>query len=673
MRDNPLQHLDFEIPFDRIQPEHIEPALQALMAEAEAEFQAILEVQGPRTYANTLGALDRLGEGLSRAFGVVSHLEATCTTPALRAAYNAVLPAVTAFYTRMQLSEGLYRALQAYAQTEEAQRLSPAKARFLRLSLDHFRREGAELPPEKKARLEAIHTALSELTTRFRQNVTDSTADWELYLEDSQVAGLPQSALEAARQSALGKGREGYRFTLQAPSYLALMTHLDDRAIRESVYWAYQTRATEEGRDNRPLIAEILALRQEKAELLGYANFAEYVLEERMAKNAATALAFERDLAERARPQFERERAELEAFRRELEGPEAPPIQPWDVRYYLERQRKARFDYDTEALRPYFALPNVLKGLFELCRRVFGVEVEEIQGVPVWHPEVRVYEVHRNGQWIARFYTDWFPRESKRAGAWASGLWTGEREGRLEPHLGLNCGNLTPPVGDQPALLTLQEVETVFHEFGHFLHLALSEVEVKSLAGTRVPWDFVELPSQIMENWVWEREALDLFARHYQSGEPIPEDLFQKMLRARTHGEGHRTLRQLWFGTQDLYLHTRYEPSRDVVAYLEQLQAEFSPVPLMESPVYIASFSHLFGAPVGYAAGYYSYKWAEVLDADAFSRFKREGLFNPMTGQAFVEQVLSKGNSADPAELFRRFMGRDPDPRALLARAGLLA
>ena len=672
MLDNPLLPIRFEIPFDQIEPRHVEPAIRTLITEAEGELQAILSVQGERTYANTLGALDRLGENLRRTFGVVSHLEGTCTTPELRAAYNAVLPLVTAFDTRLQLSEELYKALQEYAATEEAQSLSPAKARYLKLVLDKYRREGAGLETDKKKRLEAINARLSELTTRFRQNVTDSTADWELYLDETQVAGLPQSALEAARQSAKNKGREGYRFTLQAPSYLALLTHLNDGALRREVYTAYQTRATEEGRDNRPLIAEILALRREKAALLGYANFADYVLEERMAKNAATALGFEADLSEKARPHFEREMAELQAFRQETEG-KASPLEPWDVRYYVERRRKALFDYDEEALRPYFALPRVLSGLFTLCERMFGVKVKEIEGVAVWHPEVRVYEVYRGDTYVARFYTDWFPRASKRAGAWANGLILGDRDGKQEPHLGLNCGNLTPPVGDRPALLTLREVETVFHEFGHFLHVALSDVEVRSLAGTKVPWDFVELPSQIMENWVWEREALDLFARHYQTGEPIPDVLFQKMQRARTYWEAGSAMRQLWFGRLDLSLHVDYDPSQgDPVAYLERLQAAFSQAPIPESPSFIASFSHLFGAPVGYAAGYYSYKWAEVLDADAFSRFKTEGIFNPRTGAEFVEHILSKGNSADPAELFRRFMGRDPDPKALLARSGLL-
>lgn len=672
MSENPLLHLSFAIPFDRIKPEHVEPAIRALILEAENELQAILGAT-PRTYANTLGALDHLGERLSQAFGVVSHLENVCTTPQLRAAYNTVVPLVTAFYTKLQLSEALYQALRDYSTTQEAQSLSPAKSRYLELMLNKFRREGAGLPPQQKERLEAIHTRLSELTNRFGQNVTDSTADYELYLEESQIAGLPQTALEAAQQSAASKGKRGYRFTLQAPSYLALMNHLDDPAIRKQVYLAYQSRATEEGRDNRPLIAEILALRQEKARLLGYDNFADYVLEDRMAKNATTAQSFEADLHARARPHFEREMQSLQDFRRQLEGQEAPPLQRWDIRYYVEKQRKALFDYDAEELRPYFALPNVLSGLFELCGRVFGIRVEEIVGEAVWHPEVRVYEIYQGEVRVARFYTDWFPRESKRGGAWANGLIVGERDGALEPHLGLNCGNLTPPVGTAPALLTPREVETVFHEFGHFLHIALSNVEVKSLAGTKVAWDFVELPSQIMENWVWERATLELIARHYQTGEALPEALFQKMQGSRNHWSAGDTMRQLWFGTQDLNLHVNYDPAREnLLDYLEALQKEFSPTPLMESPIYITSFSHLFGSPVGYAAGYYSYKWSEVLDADAFTRFKREGLFNPQTGQDFIEHILSKGNSVDPADLFRGFMGRDPDPQALLVRSGLL-
>ena len=674
MPENPLLQIRYDIPFSQIRPEHIEPAIQHLLAQAEAEFQAILQVDGPRTFENTLLPLDRLGEGLDYAFGLVAHLESVVSSPELRAAYNAVIPPITAFYTRVQISAELYQALKDFAASPEAQQLSPDWARFLKLRLDEFRRQGADLPPEKKARLEAINTRLSEITTQFEQNLTDSTADWELYLDETQVAGLPQSALEAARQSARAKGREGYRFTLQQPSYLALQTYLDDAEIRKQVYLAYHRRATEPGRDNRPLIAEILALRREKAALLGYANFADYVLENRMAGKAETALRFEQDLKAAYEPHFKKELAALQAFRRELEGPQAPPLEPWDIAYYAEKQRKALYHFDEEELRPYFALPRVLSGLFEIARRVFGLEVREVEGVDTWHPEVKTYEIYREGQRICRFFTDWHPRENKRGGAWMNTLIRGVRQGETtEPHLGLLCGNLTPSVGDQPALLTHREVETIFHEFGHLLHLALSSVEVRSLVGTQVARDFVELPSQIMENWCWEWEALNLFARHYQTGEPIPDDLFEKMQRARNYWAANLGMRQLAFGTLDLALHVHYTPSDgDVVSYSRQVMQPFMPTPLPQDYAFVAGFAHLFGHPVGYAAGYYSYKWSEVLEADAFSRFKAEGIFNRQTGEDFITHILSKGNAAEPAELFRRFMGRDPDPKALLARSGLL-
>ena len=674
MSENPLLEVRYDIPFSQIRPEHIEPAIQTLLAQAEAELEAILRVEGPRTFENTLLPLDRLGEGLSYAFTLVAHLESVASTPELRAAYKAIIPPITAFSTKVQISAELYQALKDFAATPEASQLSPDWARFLKLRLDEFRRQGADLPPEKKARLEALNTRLSEITAQFEQNLTDSTADWELYLDESQVAGLPPSALEAARQSARAKGREGYRFTLQQPSYLALQTYLDDAEIRKQVYLAYHRRATEPGRDNRPLIDEILALRREKAELLGYANFADYVLENRMAGKAETALRFEQDLKAAYEPHFKKELAALEAFRRELEGPQAPPLEPWDIAYYAEKQRKALYDFDEEELRPYFALPQVLEGLFEIVRRVFGLEVREVTGVETWHPEVKTYEIYREGRRICRFFTDWHPRENKRGGAWMNTLIRGVRNGNTtEPHLGLMCGNLTPPVGDRPALLTHREVETIFHEFGHLLHLALSSVEVRSLVGTQVARDFVELPSQIMENWCWEREALDLFARHYQTGEPIPDELFEKMLRAKNYWAANLGMRQLAFGTVDLALHVHYTPSDgDVVAYARQVMQPFMPAPLPQDYAFVAGFAHLFGHPVGYAAGYYSYKWSEVLDADAFSRFKAEGIFNRQTGEDFITHILSKGNSVDPAELFRRFLGRDPDPKALLARSGLL-
>lgn len=674
MSENPLLEIRYDIPFGEIQPQHIEPAIQTLIVRAEEEFQAILQVEGPHTQANTLVALDRLGETLTYAYTLVAHLESVTTTPELRAAYNAIIPPITAFGTKVQISAELYQALQDFAATPEAPGLSPDWARFLKLRLDEFRRQGADLPADKKARLEALNTRLSEITTQFEQNLTDSTADWELYLDETQIAGLPQSALEAARSSARSRGREGYRFSLQQPSFLALQNYLDDGEIRKQAYLAYYTRATEAGRDNRPLMDEILALRREKADLLGYANFADYVLENRMASKAETALRFEQDLREAYEPHFHKEIETLQAFRREHEGSQAPPLNPWDIAYYAEKQRKALYDFDEEELRPYFALPKVLAGLFEICRRVFGIEVREVEGIQTWHPEVKTYEIFRDNKRICRFFTDWHPRENKRGGAWMNSLIRGVRDGNTtEPHLGLMCGNLTPPVGDQPALLTHREVETVFHEFGHLLHLALSSVEARSLVGTQVARDFVELPSQIMENWCWEREALDLFARHYQTGEPIPELLFEKLIRAKNYWAANLGMRQLSFGLLDLSLHVHYTPTDgDVVSYARQITQPFVPAPLPENYAFVASFAHLFGHPVGYAAGYYSYKWSEVLDADAFSRFKAEGIFNRQTGEDFITHILSKGNAVDPAELFHRFLGRDPDPKALLARSGLL-
>ncbi len=712
-----MLQIRYDIPFAEIQPQHIEPAIQTLLARAEDELQAILRVEGPRTQANTLLPLDRLGETLNYAYTLVAHLESVVSTPELRAAYNAIIPPITAFSTRVQISAELYQALQEFAATPEATQLSADWARFLKIRLDEFRRQGADLPPDKKARLEALNTRLSEITTQFEQNVTDSTADWELYLDQAQVTGLPPSALEAAQASARSREREGYRFTLQQPSFVALQTYLDNHEIRRQVYLAYHTRATETERDNRPLIDEILALRREKAALLGYANFADYVLENRMAGKAETALRFEQDLRQAYEPHFHREIEALQAFRRESggrspsgraaarapggrspsgraaarapEGPQAPPLEPWDVAYYAEKRRKALYDFDQEELRPYFALPQVLAGLFEICRRVFGLQVLEVPGVQTWHPDVQTYEIYRDNErtdsmtkWpgtgrdqpICRFFTDWHPRENKRGGAWMNSLIRGARNGETtEPHLGLMCGNLTPPVGDRPALLTHREVETIFHEFGHLLHLALSSVEARSLAGTQVARDFVELPSQIMENWCWEREALDLFARHYQTQEPIPDLLFEKLTRAKNYWAANLGMRQLSFGMLDLSLHVHYAPTDgEVVSYARQVMQPFAPAPLPEEYAFVAGFSHLFGHPVGYAAGYYSYKWSEVLDADAFSRFKAEGIFNRQTGQDFITHILSKGNSREPAELFRRFLGRDPDPRALLARSGLL-
>jgi oligopeptidase A len=482
--------------------------------------------------------------------------------------------------------------------------------------------------------------------------------------------GLPPSALAAAKQSADSKGVSGWRFTLQAPSYIPVVTYLKDRSIREKLYRAFSARATEPERDNRPIISRVLELRREKARLLGFPDFADFVLHDRMAHSGERALSFLQQLKAKTESFYVKENAALEAFA-------GQQLEPWDLSYYSEQQRRALYDFDEEQLRPYFPAERVVDGLFEIVQRLYGIQVRRRDDVPLWHPDVRYYEVHdKGGLFLGAFYADWFPRETKRDGAWMDGFITGvETPVGLEPHLGCICGNLTPPVGDKPALLTHREVETIFHEFGHLLHHVLSRVQVKSLAGTAVAWDFVELPSQIMENWCWEREALDLFARHYETGKPIPEDLFQKMVRARTYRGANVQMRQLGFGFVDLTLHCQFDPASDgdVIAYARDLLQAFTPARLPENYAMIAGFTHLFASPVGYGAAYYSYKWAEVLDADAFTRFRDEGIFSSEVGAAFRENILSRGDSEDPAELYKRFMGRDPDPDALLVRSGLIA
>jgi oligopeptidase A len=673
---NPLSKVQFRVPFDRIHAEDVVPGITELLREARAGLAAIAEEPGSRSYENTMHALDRVTEPLDYAMAVVRHLESVATYPELRAAFNAVQGPVSAFYTGIPLDSGLWHAIKTYAGTPEGGALTGERRRYLTKTMDDFRRHGADLDAAGKKQLETIDVELTQVTTKFSENVLDSTNAFELILTDERdIAGLPPTACASARESAARKGKEGWRFTLQQPDYFAVMTYLDNAAIRREVYHAYCVRGTEAERDNRPLIARIVELRRRKAELLGFRDFADLVLEDRMAHNGARAMEFLQDLKAKTEARFRAENAELLEFRRELEGPAAPELEPWDVAYYAEKQRAALYDFDEEALRPYFPLESVTSGLFELVRRLYGLRVTEETGVPVWDAETHYYNVHDEaGEYLGGLYADWFPRENKRGGAWMEALITGgpSPEG-FRPHLGVICGNLTPPVGGKPALLIHREVETIFHEFGHLLHHLLSRVEVRSLAGTAVAWDFVELPSQIMENWCWERPSLDLFARHYETGEPIPDALFQKMKRARTFRAANGQMRQLGFGFIDLLLHTQYVPERDgdPVAYTRRIIQEFSPAPLPPDHAMIAAFTHLFANPVGYGAGYYSYKWAEVLDADAFTRFRERGIFSREVGAEFRDQILSRGDSEDPAELYRRFMGRDPDPRALLERFGL--
>jgi oligopeptidase A len=676
--ENPLLNLGFNIPFESLQPAHIEPAVQVLLQRGRRNIEAIETETAPPTYDNTLGRLDTATVELELAMTVVGHLEAVMTSPELREVYNRVRPDVSAFYASIPLRPLLWQRLKAFGGTAGAAALEGPRARFLQKTLEGFRREGADLSLPEKQRLEAISRELSELTSRFGQNVVASNASYELVVqEEARLIGLPEAAKQRAGEDAKAHDQTGYRFTLQAPSMIPLLTYCDDAELRRELYMASECRATSGEHANPPLIAKILELRQEQARLLGFQHFADLVLADRMAKKGDVARRFVDDLSGRCHAPFEVERLALHQFRCTLEGANAPELERWDVGYYSEKQRQALYDFDSEQLRPYFPLDRVVGGLFETAHRLYGVDVRPNDELGRWHTDVRAYDMFDEaGSKLASFYTDFFPRESKRDGAWMHGLIPGVSAPGASPvHLGLICANVTPASPGLPSLLSHGEVETLFHEFGHLLHLCLSKVEVRSQVGTNVAWDFVELPSQIMENWCWEREALSLFARHHETGEPIPEALLSKMQRARNYREATAMTRQLGLATLDLSLHVDYQPARDgdVLGYARRVAQRFAPAKLADNHAMIASFGHLFSSSVGYAAGYYSYKWAEVLDADAFTRFKEEGVYNRKVGEAFRRSVLERGDSADPMELYTQFMGREPSLDALMQRAGLAA
>jgi len=678
---HPFLASTFEIPWSQLDAEHVEPDIGLALERAQAAVDAVAAQDlGRLTFESTFLALERSTEGLNEAWAKVSHLQSVADSPALRAAHNAMLPKVTAFYARIPLNPELWRRLKAFAASPEASGLQGVRRRFLEETAADFRQAGADLPPDQRARLEALQSELAQLTQKFSENVLDATNAWQLVIEDeARLAGLPANAKGAAGQNAAAKGlgseeKPAWRFTLHGPSQEPFLTYLDDDGLRRELWSSAVAVGARAPHDNTALLSRILALRAEKAALLGREHFADLVLERRMAKSGARAIAFLEDLQRRCAVAFKRECGELEA----APGRPSPgPLAPWELAYRAEKIRRARYDFDAEALRPYFPLERVVAGLFDLAGRVFGLRISEKPGVETWHPEVKFYEVWDAARrHVGSFYADWHPRESKRGGAWMNYLITGgpRPDGTRSPHLGLICGNLTPPSPGRPALLTHHEVETIFHEFGHLLHHLLGEVEIKSMNGVNVAWDFVELPSQIMENWCWERDSLDLFARHFETGGAIPAELFARMTAARNFRSASGTMRQIALAKMDLLLHVRareFASEADVEPKARAAIADCLIPTQPPAPTIVKRFTHLFSDPVGYAAGYYSYKWAEVLEADAFTRFRREGLFSPKVGAEFVSKILSRGNGADPAELFRDFMGRDPDLQALLIRSGL--
>lgn len=704
---HPFLTPDFHIRWSTLSAEHIQADISAALEDATAAIDAFLaQDRGRLTFESVVLALDETTRRLSEAWGLVNHLDALCNAPALREAHNAMLPSVSSFYAKIPLNPHLWDLLLTYSKTEQAKALTGIRRRALDETMESFRQHGAELPPDKKERLEKIESELSGLTQKYSENVLDSTNAWDLIIDDpARLAGLPQSAIDAARQEAETKGHgtpesPKFRFTLKAPSLIPVLEYLEDEDIRRQVWQASTLIGNAPEHDNTPLVWQILALRHEKAQLLGQAHFADQVLQQRMARTGSTALKFVNDLHERIRPAFERETIQLQEYRADAEHRTPDLFEPWQVAYWAEKQRRAEYDFDPEELRPWFPLDQVLSGMFQLAERVFDLSITprdtvfldpdqktpdttvstrptEPGPVEVWHPFVKFYEVrNEKGTHIGSFYADWHPRDSKRGGAWMNYLKMGvpptdSEDRRL--HLGLICGNMTPPLDDKPALLTHDEVCTVFHEFGHLLHQLCGSVEIPALNGVSVYWDFVELPSQIMENFCWERESLDLFAHHFETGDAVPARLFKKLIAARNFRSASAMMRQLAFGKLDLELHMHHaaDPGGDLDALSRQLLDGYLMPLKTEPPTLLRRFGHLFSNPVGYAAGYYSYKWAEVLDADAFTRFQVEGVLNPTVGRDFRDKILAKGNSEDPAKLFRDFMSRDPDPQALLVRSGL--
>jgi len=680
---NPILSQGYRIPFHRIRAEHVEPGIREALAEAQSDIDTLSSETAPPTWASTIERLDDVTDRLSRRIAPVHHLVAVAETPELRRAYNAVLPEISAFWSRLPLNEALWRRVKGFAEGSEATGLTGIRKRHIERTVQEFRRAGADLPAHAKGRLEAARIELAQLQQKFSENVLDATAAYELHVEDEdRLRGVPRAARRRARARAREKDLEGWLLTLDYPSVEPILKYCQDRELRRSIHVAYTTRCRDGEHDNRPIMARILRLRDEIARILGYDSYSDYRLEDRMARSGARAIAFERDMVARTRPYWSRD---VDLLREHARTRGIDELEPWDVSFFMEHIRKERYEIDDEAMRPYFPLEQVLQGLFEIVRRTFGFRVEEREIEEVWHPDVHFYEIFdEEGTHVGSFYSDWFPRREKRQGAWMDNFITGgPRDGGFAPHLGVICGNFTPPDDDRPALLTHREVETTFHEFGHLLHHCVSRVEIPARAGINVAWDWVELPSQLMENWTWEREALDLFASHFETGEPFPDDLFRRMIAARRFMGGWAQMRQLSFGTVDLALHDELAPKLhseaseaheqvderqgvEVMEFARERFLDFSPNARFADLHIVPSFTHLFSG--GYAAGYYSYLWSEVLDADVFTRFKEEGIFNRETGRAYVDAILARGDSEEPDALFHEFMGRAPSPNALLER-----
>lgn len=675
---NPLLEKSDLPQFSKIKPEHIQPAVEQLIQECRKTTEQVLN-QPNFSWENFCQPLAEVNERLSRAWSPVSHLNAVKNSPELREVYQACLPLLAEYGTWVGQHQGLYNAYLQLKNSAEFANYSQAQKKAIENSLRDFELSGISLPAEQQKRYGEIVTRLSELNSQFSNNVLDATMGWEkIVADENQLKGLPESALQAAKQSAQNKGVEGYRFTLEIPSYLPVMTYCENRQLREEMYRAFVTRASEQGPnagkwDNSAVMEEILTLRVELAKLLGFEHYTDLSLATKMAENPQQVFDFLENLAVRCKPQGEKELAELEEFCKTTENVTA--LEPWDITFYSEKQKQAQYSINDEELRPYFPEDRVLSGLFELIKRIFNIRAVERFGVDTWHKDVRFFDlIDETDEVRGSFYLDLYAREHKRGGAWMDDCIGRKRkaDGSLQKPVAYLTCNFNAPIGDQPALFTHDEVTTLFHEFGHGIHHMLTQIDIGEVAGINgVPWDAVELPSQFLENWCWEEQALAFISGHYQTGEPLPKEKLTQLLKAKNFQAAMFVLRQLEFGLFDFRLHHNYQPNKadQILDQLKSVKQQVAVIKGVEWARTPHSFSHIFAG--GYAAGYYSYLWAEVLSADAYSRFEEEGIFNPTTGKSFLDEILTRGGSEEPMTLFERFRGRKPTLDALLRHKGI--
>lgn len=663
------------IPFDKINQQDFVKDTETAIKLAKDRIEKIKQVPEVN-FESVIEALDKVSDELDIVAGTFFNLVSAHTNDDLQEMAKKISPMLSSYSNDVILDADLFSKIQEVYEKKDQLNLSEEQMTLLEKEYKSFVRNGANLNDTDKKRLREIDTRLSQLKVSFGENVLKATNEFVLSVKDeSKLEGLPDSAKQSAQELAKSKGNEGeWHFTLHFPSYIPVMQYMKDRSLRQQMYQAKVNLCTSGTYDNKNNVDEIAKLRFERANLLGYKTHADYVLEERMAKSAKNVEDFLVNLKKHAWPAFERDVNDLKQYAKELDG--IDDFQSWDFSYYSEKLKQKVLDFDDEVLRPYFKLENVINGVFDVASTLYGIKFVENKSIPTYHQDVTAYEVYDKdtNDFVGVFYTDFFPRESKSSGAWMTGFKSQYKENGADhrPHVAIVC-NFTKPIGGKPSLLTLNEVLTLFHEFGHSLHGLLSKCEYRGLSGTNVHWDFVELPSQIMENWVYEKECLDIFARHYETDEKISQEMIDKIKKSQQFMEGYATIRQLSFAYLDLAWHG-VDPNKintSVVEYEQSIMKDYKLFPMIENESMSCSFSHIFNG--GYSAGYYSYKWAEVLDADAFEYFQEKGVFNTEVSYKFRDNILAKGGSIDPSKLYQNFRGRAPEDKALLKRAGLTA